>query len=571
MLTELRIRGLGVIDEAVLDLEKGLTVVTGETGAGKTMVVTGLGLVTGARADSSVVRNHEGTAAAEARFTDLDPGVAAAVSRAGGVVEGGELLVARHLSSAGRSRAWLGGAQVPVATLQELDLVTIHGQSEQIRLSSPDRQREVLDRAAGPELAKTLGRYSSLFGERKAVVTELTALTTTALERAREADMLRFGLEEIERVSPQAGEDDDLVEEAKRLQDADQLRGQVMQAVVALAGDESMSEADQSAMDAVGLARKALHAVARTDPLAEPLAALADELSSGLTELAGQASSYLADLVADPIRLEWVEDRLAQLKGLTRKYGANATDVLEWARSAATRLATFQGSDERIAVLEARAQELDAELAELADTLSQLRRAAADDYGRQISAELADLAMPQARVDFAVTPLADLGPWGKDHVQLLFTANAGSEPAPLGKVASGGELSRVRLAIETVLAEPDSGTTFVFDEVDAGIGGAVGLQVGLRLARLARRGQVIVVTHLAQVAAFADQQWVVVKQSDGEVTSSGLNKVEHQDRLAELARMMGGLDQTSSSLAHARELVEQAQAMVNEAGAERAA
>ena len=561
MLTELTIKQLGVIDRATMYPGPGLTVVTGETGAGKTMVVQGLSLVAGVRADSSVVRNKQGTAHIEARFCDLSADCAAAVVDAGGVVEDGELLVARQVSASGRSRSWIGGTSVTQAVAYQIgsDLVTIHGQSEQVRLSTPERQRQVLDRAAGPRMARILERYRECFDRRRILTAELEGLQSTARERAREADMLAFGVAEIEKIGPEQGEDLALEEEAKLLQDADELRADAYTAMVALAGDE---DSDASpVLTLMAAAKKALHDVAAKDSRAEALADGAEEISALVSDLAGATSSYLADLTADPVRLEWIETRLAQLKTLTRKYGPDATAVLKWEAEAQTRLRQLEGSDERITELGLRIESLTGELGELADQMTDLRTLAARDFGTQVAGELTALAMPHARVEFAISPLPELGPWGADSVVLLFTANPGSEPAPLGKVASGGELSRVRLAIEVVLADSSLKQTFVFDEVDAGIGGAVGLQVGQRLARLARGGQVIVVTHLAQVAGFADTHYVVAKADDGEVTASGLTQVTGEDRLGELARMMGGLDQTSSSLAHARELLDQAQSM----------
>ncbi|MDR0783458.1 MAG: DNA repair protein RecN [Propionibacteriaceae bacterium] len=562
MLTELTIKQLGVIEAATMAPGRGLTVVTGETGAGKTMVVSGLGLIAGARADTSTVRNRQGTALVEARFTDLSPQVWSQIEAAGGLAEEGELLITRQVAVEGRSRCWIGGAGVTGTTLAQVgaELVTIHGQSEQVRLSTPERQRQVLDRAAGPELAVILADYRQLYEERRQIGEELELLSASARERARELDMLTYGLDEIDKVAPSAGEDEALASEAKRLQDADDLRRLAFTAMVALAGDEAMDVT--SVVTLVAQARRALAQAALSDERAQGLAGAVEEIAVLATDLAGGVANYLADLAADPLRLEWIESRLAELKGLTRKYGANATAVLAWAAEAQARLGELELSDERIDQLTARLEALDGELAERAERIRQLRSAAAAIFAEQVAAELIDLAMPNARVEFALTPLAELGPYGGDGIAMLFTANPGSEPAPLGRVASGGELSRVRLAIEVVLADASEGATFIFDEVDAGIGGIVGLQVGLRLARLARQGQVIVVTHLAQVAAFASTHYVVRKTDDGEVTASDLTEVRDTERRMELARMMGGLDSSATSLAHARELEAQAQSMM---------
>ena len=562
MLTELRIRHVGVIEEATLRPGAGLTVVTGETGAGKTMVVQGLGLVAGVRADSAVVRNREGTAHVEARFAEVTDECTVAVEAAGGTLDDGELLVVRQVTAGGRSRSWVGGAAVTQAVASDIgaDLVTIHGQSEQVRLSTPERQRQVLDRAAGPDMAVALEAYRSRYEERRQLGAELERLRASARERARETDMLTYGLTEIARVGPEEGEDTALLAEARRLQDADDLRAEAYAALVNLAGDDEAPDA-VAALGLLAGAQRALRRVAVRDPQAVALAGRADEVAAMAADLAGGTASYLADLAADPVRLEWIETRLAELKALTRKYGADATEVRAWAAAAEGRLAELTGADDRIGELGERIGALDSELAEVAGEMTRLRVAAAARFGSAVAEELAALAMPYARVEFVVEPLAELGPWGADGVALLFTANPGSAPAPLGRVASGGELSRVRLAIEVCLADAGRGQTFVFDEVDAGIGGAVGLQVGLRLARLAGRGQVIVVTHLAQVAAFADTHYVVTKTADGEVTAADLAEVTGEGRLEELARMMGGLDRTQSSVAHAAELLDQARRM----------
>ncbi len=300
MLTELTIKQLGVIEQATLQPGGGLTVVTGETGAGKTMVVQGLGLVSGTRADATVVRHRQGTAQIEARLTALPADLLEQVEAAGGQLDESELLVTRHVASTGRSRAWLGGTAVPLGVIHDLDLVTIHGQSEQIRLSTAERQRAVLDRAAGPELVPVLNRYRQAYAQRQAVATELAELTTSA------------------------SEDEALVAEATALQDADQLRSYAGEAVVALAGDE-FSDEDVSALTALNMARKSLRMAAQVDPRAESLAQLAETTAAQMTDLAGQTATYLADLAGDPMRLEWIETRLAEVKKLTRKYGANAT------------------------------------------------------------------------------------------------------------------------------------------------------------------------------------------------------------------------------------------------------
>ncbi|HEY9292544.1 MAG TPA: DNA repair protein RecN [Microlunatus sp.] len=559
MLSELRITDLGVISEATLDLDPGLTVVTGETGAGKTMIVSGIDLLLGGKADSGAVRAGADRARVEGIFRVADPALAGAVTEAGGQLEDDELLVARHLTAAGRSRAYLGGAQVPATQCGEItgELVTVHGQSEQIRLGRSDRQREILDRYAGVKLAKLLAAYGRDYAERRAAAAELDELRRSAQQRAREIDLLKFGLDEISGVEPQPGEDQALGAEATRLQAADDLRLSATTAMVAITGDEDDLAADSGALSAIGQARKSAEQLAGMDPDAAELAQRVAEVSYLLADVAADLSRYLDGLESEPGRLEQIAERRSQLAGLTRKYGSSVDEVLAWGADAARQLSELETGDDRISELEARLSELDGRLDDQATKITKLRQAAAKKLIKQVLAELTALAMPHARMEFALSPI-DYGPYGRDQVELLFSANPGTEPRNLARVASGGELSRVRLALEVVLAGNGDGGTFVFDEVDAGVGGKVAVEIGRRLANLARHSQVIVVTHLAQVAAFADRHYVVAKSDNGQVTTSGVSRVIDGARSAELARMMAGLDQTETSIAHAEELLAEA-------------
>ena len=552
MLTELRLNSLGVVAEAVLPLGPGLTALTGETGAGKTMIVAGLGLLLGARADASLVRNGQDRALVQGRWEVGEIMVKAVEALGGDLDDGVELATLRQVSSQGRSRATVGGAQVPVSTLAGLlaELATIHGQSEQVRLSSPERQRELLDAFAAPA---ALEDYRRDFAEHRRITEELARLEAEAMNRAREIDVLRFGLEEIAAVNPQEGEDEALAAEAVRLADADDLKALAMTARGALSGPEEDLDTP-SVLGLVGVAHKALETLSERDPGATELARRITETNYLLTDLAQDVAGYAADLVADPLRQEAVADRRGQLATLTRKYGNDVAEVLEWAERATGRLAELDGADDQIEELRKRAAVLDEALDSAAARISRARKEAAGRLAKLASAELTALAMPHARLEFAVTK-APRGPHGADRIELVFTANPGSVPGPLGKIASGGELSRVRLALEVVLAGQSPGHTFVFDEVDAGVGGAVGLEIGRRLKRLAADGQVIVVTHLAQVAAFADQHFVIAKSSDGQVTTSDVTPLGEEERAAELARMMSGSGESDAGLRHAKELL----------------
>ncbi|MDR1354961.1 MAG: DNA repair protein RecN [Propionibacteriaceae bacterium] len=557
ILNDIRINNVGVIAEAALQFAPGLTAVTGETGAGKTMVVTGLGLLLGERADASVVRHGEQRSLVEGRFIGVTA-VAELLTGIGALLDDGdELLVSRQVQ-AGRSRAVVGGVQTPVATLNAIvsDLATIHGQSEQLLLASSASHREMLDRAAGERLTLTLREYRQLYQERAVLQAELHELRGNARERARELDLLQFGLAEISALRPTAGEDVSLAAEAQRLQAMDDLRLLATDANHALSGADDGDWSDPGAVGSVGRAKKAILQLATLDPGATALAAAVTEVAELLNDLAAEVASYLSNLEADPIRLEFTAARRAELATLTKKYGATVDEVLAWEVSAAKQVLTLGTSDERSAAIEAEVMALGVRLAELAATLSVERTTAAQRLAAAVATELTGLAMPHAQLRFVLTALPELGPYGAENVQLLFSANPGSELAPLAKVASGGELSRIRLALEVALAIP--GNTFVFDEIDAGVGGAVGFEIGARLARLARTSQVIVVTHLAQVAVFADRQWVITKADDGEVTTSDITEVVGAARVAEIARMMGGDTNSAAALTHASELLARA-------------
>lgn len=567
----MRLRDLGVISEAVVELGPGFSVVTGETGAGKTMVVTGLGLLLGGRADSGAVRAGAAAAKVEGRFLVPSDGPVAGRAREAGAdldpvddpAGHAELLAARSVAAGGRGRAHLGGRTVPVGVLGELadDLVAVHGQSEQVLLRSPARQREMVDRFGGPDLATELASYAAAFEEFTDVDAELAEITTRARERRQEADLLRAGLEQVEQVDPQPGEDEELRARTQRLEHAQELRAATAGAHRALAGDVEEAP-DPDAVDVVALverARRELEAVAQHDERLGALATRVAEIGYLAADVAADLATYHQGVEADPEQLAQVHERRAALGALTRRYGDDVAAVLEWARSASARLLELDGDDDRLERLTARHHELDADLDARAARLTALRRAAGDRLAQAVQRELVALAMPAAALAVVVEP-RPRGPHGADDVTLVLTPHSGAEPRPLARGASGGELSRVMLALEVALAGSDPVPTFVFDEVDAGVGGAAAVQIGRRLAALARTAQVVVVTHLPQVAAFADTHLVVRKADDGRVTSSGVHRVDGEERVRELARMLAGQEDSSSAREHAAELLAQAAA-----------
>nr|WP_246336385.1 DNA repair protein RecN [Flexivirga oryzae] len=557
VLRELRIQGLGVIDDALLELSPGLNVVTGETGAGKTMVVQGLGLLLGGRSDAGLVRGGADKAYVEG-IVEL-PADHAAVTRAqeAGADVDDELILARTVSGHGRSRAHVGGRSAPVGVLSELGelLVAVHGQADQWRLQRPEQHRVMLDDFGGQPVAKALTAYRALHQQWHATREELHDLTTRARDRAQRLDLLTAALEDIERVAPVPGEDLELAAESDRLTHADALRDGAGTAHDALAG----SEAADDAPHVIALVARARQALAGSVDHDAALAGFDDrlrELGVLAADLAGDLASYLADLEVDPARLEQVQLRRAELTALLRKYGESIDEVLVWSKSAAAEAAELAGTDDRIETLHAALAELEPRLDKAASELTKARTRAARKLEKAVTAELAHLAMGSAKLTVQVaTDPQHRGPHGADDVEILLAANAGSAPRSVAKAASGGELSRVMLALEVVTA---SGTvpTFVFDEVDAGVGGAAALDIGARLARLAKGAQVIVVTHLAQVAAYADRHLVVRKSSDDHVTASDVTVVDGADRLAELARMLGGVSDSASAREHAQELLD---------------
>ncbi|MFG1995135.1 DNA repair protein RecN [Actinoplanes sp. NPDC048988] len=572
MLEELRITGLGVIDDTTLRLTAGMNVITGETGAGKTMVVTGLGLLFGGRADAGRVRSDPGRAVVEGRLRlggKLGDEVRTRITDAGAEVdEDGSVLLSRTVTIEGRSRAHVGGRSMPVAMLTDIGerVLAVHGQSDQLRLLRPAEQRGALDRFAGPEHEKLLETYREAYGRWRAVVDDLADRRRNARDRAQEADLLKLGLDEISRVDPQPGEDEELRAEVQRLEHAEGLRVAATIAAQALAGGVEVSDETPDATQLLGTARRTLEAQTELDASLGELAGRIEEAATLVGDVASELSTYLGTLDADPARLEQIYERRAALRSLTRKYADDVEGVIAWADNARTRLAQLDNSDELLEELDKERQRLATQVGELAERLTAARLEASGRFSEAVSVELAGLAMPHARVEVAVLPrsagkdepsVGDLavGPDGADEIELRLLAHPGAPSLPLQKGASGGELSRVMLAIEVVFAGAGGPETLVFDEVDSGVGGTAAVEIGRRLARLARTHQVLVVTHLPQVAAFADRHLVVAKDTGGAITTSGVRVVEETERARELARMLAGLPDSDLGIAHAEELL----------------
>jgi DNA repair protein RecN (Recombination protein N) len=557
VIEEIQIRDLGVINEARLEFRSGLNVLSGETGAGKTMVLTALGLLLGNRADSSAVRANAQAAFVEGRWLlKTNAELTDRVHDAGGVIEDGELILNRSISTDGRSRASVGGSSAPVGVLAELgeNLVVVHGQADQIRLKSAVAQREALDAFCGDMLQTLLTEYGRAYNSWRELERQLTTLRSNLGGKAQELDDLRIALADIQAVSPQPDEDTVLAETAAKLTHAEDIRLAVSAAHEALSS-EAYEASD--AIDALGSARRSLEHVSMHDgKLAELVEALR-LIGSQVTDVAAELSGYLASIESNTaLELEQVQERRSAINVLIKRYGPTLHDVFDLERKAKFELENIDISDEGIRSLEANVVTARAEAASLADQLSALRSEGATALASAVTEELHGLAMAGASLLVTVVNTGELGLHGQDEISINLSAYPGAAPRPLGKGASGGELSRIMLAIEVVLAKGKTTPTFVFDEVDAGVGGAAAIEVGKRLARLSKQTQVIVVTHLAQVAAFADNHLRVEKASDSTFTASSVRRVEGDERVAELARMLSGLGDSENARTHAAELVE---------------
>ncbi len=542
MLRELHISGLGVIDDLDLSLLPGLNVLTGETGAGKTMITVGLALALGARASASMVRDGSGAARVQALF---DPREGAEEW-----VDDDALLLSRSVSSEGRGTCRIGGQLATASALASLggSLVEVHGQHQAQRLFDPAVQTAFLDRFAGDEHLDEVAAYRGVYDELRRARAAFDELREATRERERELDLLAYQTREIEAVMPRPGESDELVAEEARLGHIERLLEAGGAAEAALSGDHGAAD------DALGIAASALDEAAALDPGAGAIAGRAAALAAESAELARDVRNYRESLAPDPERLQMVRERMLALKGLQRKYGETDADVLGFLAEASSRLQELQGADERLIGLSGDVEALAERANELGTTISRGRRDAAGRLAGAIERELGELGMPGAAVDVALEPSDGLGPGGAERVELRLAGAPGQPSAALAKTASGGELSRTMLACRSVMADLDDVPTLVFDEVDAGIGGRAGLAVGRRLAMLARDRQVLVVSHLPQIACFADRHLRVTKH-DG---AAAVEVLDDAARVAELSRMLAGLERSAGAVSHAEELLDEA-------------
>ena len=554
MLTELRIRNVGVIDDVTLHLGPGLNVLTGETGAGKTMVVSALELLLGGRADADRVRSGADVAVVEG---SLRPPPLQA--RDWLDESDDELIVSREVASAAasssRSRARLGGRMAPVSALAACvgEVVELHGQSDTTKLAAHAVQRDLLDRFGGPPLQAVLTEYQDRYTGWTQARDELDLLRTSARDRMREADRLRFELDEIDAVGVEDGEDVDLRTELGRLEHAEALTA------AATAAAEAVSD-DGGARDALAAAAAALGQAAGVDADLDQLGARLESLLAEAEDVGLELHRYATGLELDPARLESLRERQASLVRLSRKYsevapgGIDTKGVAAYAQLAREQLLALDSGEDRAAVLEAEVAQQGEAVARLGEQLRAQRLRAGEELAGVVAGHLRELAMEGACLEVSVVP-AEPGAHGSDRIGFLLAANAGEPALPLGKAASGGERSRVALALRLALADADRTPVLVFDEVDAGIGGATATAVGLKLASLAQGRQVLCVTHLPQLAAYADVHFQVSKRQAGERTVAEVVHLDDAQRVAELSRMLSGTPDSAVAADHAAELL----------------
>lgn len=564
MLEEISIRGVGVIEEAKLELGRGFTVLTGETGAGKTMILTALSLVLGGKADASLVRQGRERLSASATF-QISTEVEKLALEVGAQVDGGSLILTRTLSADGKSKAIAGGVAVPAGTLSDLGerLIEVHGQSASMSITKVAKQREILDGFAGSTLTEALDRYQRSFESYNQLKSKIAALRANAAGREKEIASLREFAEAFSKVNPRAGEMADLIQEISRLSSVESLRVGVGDTARLLFDDES------NVIDSLAQAKRNLESVAQKDSMITEILNAVSESYYLLSDAAQNARTYLQDLEADPIRLEAAQTRRAEINAFLKRYATSGEpddqirELITRNEEVAEAIEDLSGGEERISSMEEELLNLFALLTMNAARVSQIRKSSAEEMSVAVTEEIQLLSMPHTQFFCTVTSPEyeqlstpdGFTMMGADVVAMTIQGHLDGPKVHITKGASGGELSRIMLALEVVLAGSQPVGTYIFDEVDAGVGGKAAIEVGRRLYQLSRQAQVIVVTHLPQVAAWADAHFVLQKNSDGVVSQSDVIKVSGESRIEEIARMLAGHEDSQSARQHAGELL----------------
>ena len=566
-LEEISIRSLGIIDQSTLELGKGLNVLTGETGAGKTMILTALSLVLGGKSDSSLVRTGSDRLVASAQFVlaTTSSEISSIADESGADISEGSLVLTRTVNSDGKSKAVAGGTTVPAATLVNFAdyLVEIHGQAANHQIVRSARQRELLDRFAATELSKVLSQYQSALSTYNEFKARIKSMRESSSKRDREIADLEDFLKGWSKLKPTRGEYAEVSNHIARLSSVEDLRS------ASDGANQALSDEANGSLTSLGAARRFLDIAKGKDSKLDEIASVVAEGFFVLDEAARDLSSYLSALEADPAKLDSLQVRKAEIISFIKKWGSAADpdaeliELSEKAKTARATIADLTGGDDRIAELDVQMQGARKELLNQAKMLTKIRTSAALKLSESVSTEIHALSMPHTQFSIAINSPnyegqlkeSDFTIVGCDEVIMQIQGHRDGPLIALGKGASGGEMSRIMLALEVVLAQTHPVGTYIFDEVDAGVGGKAAIEVGRRLAVLAQHSQVIVVTHLPQVAAWADTHFVVKKSSDGSISQSDVEKLDTQNRIEEIARMLAGLEGSSSAREHAAELL----------------
>ena len=566
-LEEISIRSLGIIDQSTLELGKGLNVLTGETGAGKTMILTALSLVLGGKSDSSLVRIGSDRLVASAQFVlpKTNSEISSIADESGADISEGSLVLTRTVNSDGKSKAVAGGTTVPAATLVNFadHLVEIHGQAANHQIVKSARQRELLDRFAGSELAKALSAYQGALSTYNDLKARIKSMRESSTKRDREIADLEEFLKGWSKLKPTRGEYAEVANQIARLSSVEDLRS------ASDGANQALSDETSGSLTSLGAARRFLDIAKGKDSRLDEIASVVAEGFFVLDEAARDLSSYLSALEADPAKLDALQVRKAEIIAFIKKWGSAADPdaeliaLSEKAKTARDTIADLTGGEDRIAELESEMQGAKKELLSQAKLLTKIRTSAALKLSESVSTEIHALSMPHTEFSISINSAdyegslkeSDFTILGCDEVIMQIQGHRDGPLIALGKGASGGEMSRIMLALEVVLAQTHPVGTYIFDEVDSGVGGKAAIEVGRRLAALAKHSQVIVVTHLPQVAAWADTHFVVKKSDDGSISQSDVEKLDNQNRIEEIARMLAGLEGSSSAREHAAELL----------------
>jgi DNA repair protein RecN (Recombination protein N) len=556
-LEEITIRSIGVIDQSTLEISKGLTVLTGETGAGKTMILTALNLILGGKADSALVRKGSERLVASGRFS-IPKSSEHLFEEV--LVEDGELIVTRTVATDGKSKATTNGVSATASTLSSVgeNLVEVHGQAANQNITKSSRQRELVDRFGQIDLSK----YQVALHDYHELKERIAALKKSIAQKDKELTELREFANAFKKLNPSATEYAEIDGEIARLSSVEEFRLATSQAIAAIEDEEAGS------LTSLGVARRALDAARGKDPLLEAIYQQLSESFFLLDDAQSALNSYQSKIEADPVRLDFLHARKADINSLIKKFGGAGSHEQELSelsmrfKNSSDAIADLEGGDQRLAELETQLSAHKKVLLAAAKNVSESRAKAAEKLSKLVTAEIQQLSMPHASfvakvesADYTAPKESDFTSHGCDEIAMFIQGHNDAPLVALAKGASGGEMSRVMLALEVVIATTHPIGTYVFDEVDAGVGGKAAIEVGKRLHQLAQHAQVIVVTHLPQVAAWADSHFVVTKNNDGTVSQSDVRNVSGEDRIEEIARMLAGLENSSSAREHATELL----------------